>query len=45
MRRLDRWVEEEQEHQRPRVIRRQPIMERRDPLQFFDDDTFFEMFR
>ena len=45
MGRLGRAVEEERERLRPRARRRQPIMERRNPLECFDEETFFEMFR
>ena len=45
MRRLDRLVEEERQRARPRARLRQPIMIRRDPLEYFDESTFFELFR
>ena len=45
MRRLDRWVEEERERAQPRARQRQPIMIRRNPLEYFDETTFFELFR
>ena len=45
-RRLDAWVQEEQEARGPLVrFRRPPPMERRDPLQYFSSDAFFELFR
>ena len=42
--RMDAWVREQQQQEVPRP-RRHPPMVRRDPVEFFNNEDFFQIFR